>query len=304
MARGTRFHAALGNHDVYECTTAAYRPLPPNRDAYRWRAAGCEVDEHLAHERLRLREPAALLRGRHRRGRGAAGGGVRPRLEHPGHRGDAAAAGGARHRAGGVAGPHARRLPRPLEGGGHAPPAALAHRQQQLPGPGRRPHPRGAPRQPAQGDPGPPPTWTSSSRGTTTSTRACSPRTASATSSPAAAAGASTATPPQPGYVAQGGVFLHYVYTRITDDRFEYYTIDSRGRARDGGWWSKGDARDHLFPPGTFPPRRPLRREHRERREQRKTGIARSSSSVSAISRSLVIREAVSAGDGVGRGEA
>jgi calcineurin-like phosphoesterase family protein len=59
---------------------------------------------------------------------------------------------------------------------------------------------------------------------------------------------------PQPGYVAMGGVFLHYVYTRITDERFEYYTIDSRGRPRDGGWWSKGEARDHLFPPGTFPP--------------------------------------------------
>ena len=59
---------------------------------------------------------------------------------------------------------------------------------------------------------------------------------------------------PQPGYVAQGGVFLHYVYVRLTDSRFEYYTIDSRGRARDGGSWAKGDARDTLFPPNTFPP--------------------------------------------------
>ena len=40
MARGTRFHAALGNHDVYECQGAAYRPLPPNRDAYRWQDGG------------------------------------------------------------------------------------------------------------------------------------------------------------------------------------------------------------------------------------------------------------------------
>jgi hypothetical protein len=58
----------------------------------------------------------------------------------------------------------------------------------------------------------------------------------------------------QPGYVALGGVFLHFIYTRITDSTFEYYVIDSRGRARDGGAWSKGDARDRLFPPGTFPP--------------------------------------------------
>ena len=56
-----------------------------------------------------------------------------------------------------------------------------------------------------------------------------------------------------PGYVASGGDFFHFLYVRVTDETFEYFAIDSTGRSRDAGWFSKGDAVDHAFPPGTLP---------------------------------------------------
>jgi tartrate-resistant acid phosphatase type 5 len=56
-------------------------------------------------------------------------------------------------------------------------------------------------------------------------------------------------------YVAAGGGFYHFLYVRLTPERFEYYAIDREGRSRDAGWWGKGDAADHAFPPGTLPPR-------------------------------------------------
>jgi hypothetical protein len=58
----------------------------------------------------------------------------------------------------------------------------------------------------------------------------------------------------QPGYVAAGGGFYHFLYVRLTRDRFEYYAIDRDGRTRDAGWWAKGDAADHPLPAGTRPP--------------------------------------------------
>ncbi len=58
----------------------------------------------------------------------------------------------------------------------------------------------------------------------------------------------------QPGYVAAGGGFYHFLYVRLTRDRFEYYAIDRDGRTRDAGWWAKGDAADHLLPAGARPP--------------------------------------------------
>lgn len=59
----------------------------------------------------------------------------------------------------------------------------------------------------------------------------------------------------RPGYVAAGGGFYHFLYVRLTHERFEYYCIDRDGRSRDAGWWAKGDAADHPLPPGTMPPR-------------------------------------------------
>lgn len=59
----------------------------------------------------------------------------------------------------------------------------------------------------------------------------------------------------QTGYVAAGGGYYHMLYVRLTNDRFEYYAIDRDGRSRDAGWWGKGDAADHPLPPGTLPPR-------------------------------------------------
>lgn len=59
----------------------------------------------------------------------------------------------------------------------------------------------------------------------------------------------------KPGYVAAGGGFHHFLYVRLTPERFEYYCIDRDGRSRDAGWFAKGDAADHPLPPGTPPPR-------------------------------------------------
>jgi hypothetical protein len=59
---------------------------------------------------------------------------------------------------------------------------------------------------------------------------------------------------PAPGYLATGGGFLHFLYVRITRDRFEYYAVDSRGRSRDAGWFGKGDQADRQLPPQALPP--------------------------------------------------
>jgi 3',5'-cyclic AMP phosphodiesterase CpdA len=59
----------------------------------------------------------------------------------------------------------------------------------------------------------------------------------------------------KPGYVAAGGGFYHFLYVRITQERFEYYCVDRDGKSRDAGWWAKGDAADHPFPAGTLPPK-------------------------------------------------
>lgn len=59
----------------------------------------------------------------------------------------------------------------------------------------------------------------------------------------------------RPGYVATGGGFYHFLYVRLTPDRFEYYCVDRDGKSRDAGWWAKGDAADHAFPAGALPPK-------------------------------------------------
>ena len=45
-----RFHSALGNHDVKGCEVSpdSEGRLAPDRDAYSWRAEGCDVEEQLA----------------------------------------------------------------------------------------------------------------------------------------------------------------------------------------------------------------------------------------------------------------
>jgi Calcineurin-like phosphoesterase len=57
-----------------------------------------------------------------------------------------------------------------------------------------------------------------------------------------------------PGYVATGGGFFHFLYVRLTPETFEYYCIDRDGHSRDAGWWAKGDAADHPLPAGSLPP--------------------------------------------------
>jgi len=57
----------------------------------------------------------------------------------------------------------------------------------------------------------------------------------------------------RPGYVAAGGGFFHFLYVHLTPERFEYYCIDKTGKSRDAGWWGKGDAADHPLPPGALP---------------------------------------------------
>lgn len=58
----------------------------------------------------------------------------------------------------------------------------------------------------------------------------------------------------EPGYVAAGGAFHHFLYVRLTPERFEYYAIDAGGASRDAGWWAKGAAVDTPLPPGALPP--------------------------------------------------
>jgi hypothetical protein len=61
---------------------------------------------------------------------------------------------------------------------------------------------------------------------------------------------------PAPGYLANGGGYLHMLYVRLTRDRFEYFAVDSRGRSRDAGWFGKGERMDHPLPAGSLPPAR------------------------------------------------
>lgn len=57
-----------------------------------------------------------------------------------------------------------------------------------------------------------------------------------------------------PGYVLAGGTWHHFMVVRLTPERFEYYTIDEDGRSRDAGFFTKGAAADTPLPPGTLPP--------------------------------------------------
>lgn len=52
----------------------------------------------------------------------------------------------------------------------------------------------------------------------------------------------------QPGYVAAGGDWYHFVSVRVTPTSFTYRAIDSAGEVRDSGWWAKGDAADRTLP--------------------------------------------------------
>jgi predicted phosphodiesterase len=254
MAKGARFHAALGNHDVYECRAATYSgPLPPDRDAYRWRDAGCEVEEHLEHDSFgypherryysvvtdSAAEPLAEIFVLDTNTLGIAAtllppagadtaqvqwldrslGVSRARwkvvvMHHPPHTPTAS------NNFLGIGDGRIRevRLENQLT-------PILAKHDVDVVFAGHnhfyaRMFPQDGIRYFVAGGGG----------------------------------RRIYGYAPEPKYVAMGGVFLHYVYTRITEQRFEYYTIDSRGRSRDAGWWAKGDARDQLFPPGTFPP--------------------------------------------------
>jgi hypothetical protein len=253
MGKGARFHAALGNHDVYECTLADFRPLPPNRDAYRWKDTGCEVDEHLDHDLFGYvnerryysvasdasGEPLAEVFVLDSNTLGIAStllppagqdtaqvewldrtlGVSRARwkiiiMHHPPHSPTAS------NTFLGLGDGRIRevRLDNQLK------PILARHRVDVVMAGHNHFYARMFPQDGVR-------YFVSGGGGRRIYGYA-----------------------PQPGYVAMGGVFLHYIYTRVTNDRFEYYTIDSRGRSRDAGWWSKGDARDRLFPPGTFPP--------------------------------------------------
>ncbi|HVR70917.1 MAG TPA: metallophosphoesterase [Vicinamibacteria bacterium] len=254
MARGVRFHAALGNHDVYECRAAAYSgPLPPNRDAYRWRDPGCEVEEHLEHDSFGyvnerryysvVTDSAAAPLGEvfvlDTNTLGVAATRLPPAgadtaqiewldrslgvsrarwkivtMHHPPHTPTAA------NTFLGLGDGRIRevRLENQLT-------PILTRHEVDVVFAGHnhfyaRMFPQDGVRYFVAGGGG------------------------------RRIYGYASA----PGYVAMGGVFLHYVYVRLTEERVEYYAIDSRGRSRDAGSWAKGDARDRLLPPGTFPP--------------------------------------------------
>jgi acid phosphatase len=253
MAKGSRFHAALGNHDVYECRSAAFRPLPPNRDAYRWQDAGCEVDEHLAHA------PFGYVNQRRYYSVPTDGSGeplaevfvldtntlgIAETLVPPA--GDDRAQVEWLDRTLGVS-----RARWKIVVMHHPPHSPTANNSFLGLGDGRIREVR-----------------LSNQIGPILDRHGVDvvfaghnhfyarmfPQSGIRYFVSGGGGRRIYGYAPQPDYVAYGGVFLHYVYTRITNDRFEYYTIDSRGRSRDAGYWSKGEARDRLFPPGTFPP--------------------------------------------------
>lgn len=253
MRRGASFHAALGNHDVYDCAGAAVNPLPPNRDAYRWREVGCEVEDHLAHRSfgyLSERRYYSVVTD----------GGPQPLAEvfvvDSNTLGIAATklppAGDDRaqvewlDRSLGLSRarwkvvtmhhpPHSPIARRGILGFGEG--RIREVRLDNQIGPILRKHkvdaifaghnhfyarmlPQEGIRYFVSGGGG---------RGI-------------------------YGFYPAPGYVAAGGAFLHFIYVRLTPSRFEYYAIDSRGRSRDAGWFGKGDASDRLLPPGALPP--------------------------------------------------
>jgi 3',5'-cyclic AMP phosphodiesterase CpdA len=254
IARGTRFHAALGNHDVYECRAATYSgPLPPNRDAYRWRDPGCEVDDHLDHDAFGYvnerryytvvtdssAQPLAEVFVLDSNTLGIAETLLPPAgadtaqvewldralgvsraqwkivvMHHPPHTPTASNA---------FLGLGDGRI-REVRLDNQIGPILRKHGVDVVFSGHNHFYARMFPQEGIR-------YFVSGGGGRRI-----------------------YGYMPQAGYVAMGGVFLHYVYVRLTDARFEYYTIDSRGRSRDAGWWAKGDARDHLFPPGTFPP--------------------------------------------------
>ncbi len=49
------------------------------------------------------------------------------------------------------------------------------------------------------------------------------------------------------------GKFNHFVYSRVSEERFEYCVIDEEEAVRDGGWFAKGDATDTEFPAAGCP---------------------------------------------------
>jgi len=61
---------------------------------------------------------------------------------------------------------------------------------------------------------------------------------------------------PDEGYVVADdarGKFYHFVLVRVSDDKFEYCTVDANGTVRDGGWFQEGDVVDTLFAAGFCP---------------------------------------------------
>lgn len=259
MARGTRFHAALGNHDVSNCTarTVTIEPLPDDADAYRWDFSPCDVRHHLAHA------PFGYING-HRYYSVRTDAGSPPlgeifvldsntlntsQTKLPPLQTDRAqvewlerslAASSARWKM--VAMHHPMHSPAvpvktflfiPYNTGRareilldrqlapilkrHGVDAVLAGHNHFY----ARMVPQDGIRYFVTGGGG---------------RSVYDPR-------------------PEAGYMAAGDGFYHFLYVRLTRERFEYYAIDDEGRSRDAGWWAKGDASDRPFPRGTLPPR-------------------------------------------------
>ncbi len=253
MAKGARFHAALGNHDITECRIEHYDPLPPDMDAYRWREEDCFVDDHLRHAAFGYVAGRRYYAVRTDDGPtplgeifvldsntlGIAGtklgpaGNDRAQLDwldrtlglsqarwklaimhHPPHSPAAR---------GGILGFGDGRL-REVRLHNQLAPILKAHRVDAVIAGHNHFYARMLPQEGIR-------YFVSGGGGRRI-----------------------YGFQPAPGYVAAGGAFLHYLHVRLTADRFEYWAIDWRGRSRDGGWFAKGQARDHLFPPDQLPP--------------------------------------------------
>lgn len=251
MARGSVFHAALGNHDVELCRARDADPLSPDANAYRWRDRGCDVEFHLSHRDFGYRDgdryysvasdetPEPLVEVfvldsntlRVREGKLRANRDDAAQVAWLDH---ALATSRARWKV--VTLHHPPQTPRGhasfLGRGGHVRELGL---EAQI-GPLLRRHEvdavfaghnhfyaRMAPRSGIR-------FFVSGGGGRPLYDMDKAPD------------------------LAAAGKFHHFVYVRATASRFEYYAIDTAGRSRDAGWFGKGDPADTALPTGSPPP--------------------------------------------------
>jgi hypothetical protein len=252
LMRGVVIHSALGNHDVQECLGAEAEPLPVNADAYRWREPRCDVEEHLGHgpfgyqDRRRYYSvvsdpgPSPLVEVFVLDSNTLAGTQSKTPLRPDRAQVDwlERALGASRARWKILAMHHPPHSPTAKNGflgfgDGRVPEVALKNQLEPI----LTRHPVDA-------------VLAAHNHFYARMFPQAGVRYFVSGGGGRRVYGFQ----PAPGYLATGGAYLHFIYVRITRDRFEYYVVDSRGRSRDAAWFGKGDQADRMLPSGSLPP--------------------------------------------------